>query len=585
MIDLPIYDENNWAFISRGTESTEPVITDDETLQLGVYNHHVWKQAVDTTKKYNIYFYKETIYYDMQIGIGNSNTTTLTRFGGIVLNQSNAGVAGQSINKATIYYDNSRAKWYVIINDNPQYVKELIEHSSTRYITIETTTSNTSTQNRILAITEESFSEENGGGVSLMFRHSLINQQNSTLGFTGWTGSVVSSGSEVPYSVERSVDSETGVLNLGRACNNHGYTFPNGDWICDMEYNIEHDTNAGLTATYAVAISFLNNVDGNFSFLINNDGSVTCKEYVITNGSNTSSNTHNLPAIIDSNTTNVKIRFMRRGNSITFKYVDVNGVLRTVTRDYGSTLQSSGHIYIRTYADWNIELVSWSVNQRSNDLYVTDLGSSNVSNGSFTKTIDTSNMHDGDHIIKAVYSDNCKYNSVSTNSSFKLGLWHTIDCTSGTDFNNALFEQGYVRGDYNGCSAKFSLKNGMTIRGSYVSTGGSDGIGFFYDFQEGTVYAPFFGRASPRFVDFTSQSYYQDIDDGIGTIDFLITISDTGFIRMQDSTGLDITSDDSFYYILDEMHFTFGVTDDDADLIIYLTSLEYKNVYDPTITL
>ena len=146
--NLPIYEENNWTFTSRGTGSTTPVINDDGTLQLGRYTIHIHNYELDKTKQYDVYFYDPNPIENMYMGVGGGGLNPSTK----AAIQSNGVIEG--INKATIY--NNNGYWHISYNDNTPLQ---LSNRNTAQVTILTREYASSSNNRILAITEK----EDGG--------------------------------------------------------------------------------------------------------------------------------------------------------------------------------------------------------------------------------------------------------------------------------------------------------------------------------------------------------------------------------------------------------------------------------------
>ena len=146
---LPVYNTDNWAFISRGTGSTEPVFSDEGILQVGKYMQHTYEQILDTNKKYTIYFYDPNPIENMHMGITGNNMNPSVK----ATVTSNGVITG--INKATFTFENG--SWNIAFNDNTPL---LVSSRPNAKLCITTMNYNSSVQNKILAITEEEVSND-----------------------------------------------------------------------------------------------------------------------------------------------------------------------------------------------------------------------------------------------------------------------------------------------------------------------------------------------------------------------------------------------------------------------------------------
>lgn len=158
-----------------------------------------------------------------------------------------------------------------------------------------------------------------------------------------WTGNIATGGTTRYLSDE-------GNLNLGRNNNNHAGAYPSSDWIETLHFDITHDSSVSTQSNSILLINYLNAVDGTLRIRINSDYST---EFIQPDGTST---TLSDDFVDDDHPENV-LSIERRGNKIIFAYQGVNG--GRIQEEYTYTnLSVNGNLYIRTYADWNVELSS-----------------------------------------------------------------------------------------------------------------------------------------------------------------------------------------------------------------------------------
>ena len=304
--DLPCYKQNEWAFISRGTGSTDPIFTDEGTIQCATYSFHTWKQALDTTKTYNIYFYKynQTL-RDMYIGVVNNNTALPTRAPTQNANQSNGVTNG--INKATITYDTTEQKWFVSFNDGIAIAQ--MEDNQQRYLAINTPSGASSSNNRILAITEQT----NGGG-AIVNKYNITKQaDNDSHPFTHDTFTEENTG--------KPTINADGSLKVGTGFITDWFRYNNDEnWIINTEIQI----NTLNTSTMGIATD---NIGDGHNFGVWN---IHAKWIDFNDNTSSGSQRITLNQISYDTGSTLQIRITREGNTVTWRITDDNGNTQTV---------------------------------------------------------------------------------------------------------------------------------------------------------------------------------------------------------------------------------------------------------------